>query len=73
MEKNFAGQRFTVNLRVKVKVDVYSRTQIYEAIERLYLMLDNDEREGQTISAHLMESEIEDWGVSNVTNLIWED
>jgi hypothetical protein len=69
MEKKFAGKRFSVNLRMKIEVDVFADSQIYEAIELLYLMLENN---GE-VSAHLMESEIEDWGVTNVTNLYWED
>lgn len=74
MEKQFAGQRFRVNLTMTIDVDVLADTKIYEAMERLQLMLDNYEREdGQRISAHLVQSQLEDWNVTNVTDLYWVD
>lgn len=83
-EKNYAGQRFSINLNMKIVVDVSDDTNISDILKTIYLML-NDEKEidnkeifewssdRKKFNASIIDAgtKIENWQITDITDLYW--
>ena len=83
-EKNYAGQRFSINLNMKIVLDVSDDTNISDILKTIYLLLDDEKEidnkeifewssDRKKFKADIVDegTKIENWQITDITDLYW--